>query len=270
MKKFYAVDRLTRILTIFSAAIVPALSATIAIPDGKLTSISQAMVSAKAGDTVVVSAGIYREQVMIKANITLKARTAFKSIIDGNGKGVAVTLGGGATILGFEIRHGAVGIRSQSSENSVIQCRITGMRESGIICVGRLPRMEDNIIVFNKGSGIQGWDLQGPADSINHNTIAFNGNNGIALEGKSSVAVENNIIAFNERSGLKVSESSANVQAGKNDFFENTTMSYIKLNENFAFDPKFAGPRKMDFALQPDSPCKNKGFDGEDLGARIK
>jgi len=33
----------------------------------------------------------------------------------------------------------------------------------------------------------------------------------------------------------------------KNVFFENSAMSYIKLEDNFAFDPEFIGPRKMDF-----------------------
>ena len=92
-----------------------------------------------------------------------------------------------ATIYGFELRNATIGITSQTWENAMVRCRITGMRESGITCVGHLPKIEDNIIVFNKGSGIQGWDLQAIAgtiaSSINHNTIAFNGNNGIALEG---------------------------------------------------------------------------------------
>lgn len=273
MKTIRASFRAPSILCALTAAAILAaqgFGAVLEIPGAAAASISQAMVAARAGDTVIVAEGVYREQVLVKSAITLKARMGLKSIIDGKGKGPVVTLGGGATIIGFEIRHATVGVSSQNSENSIIGCRITGMRESGIVCVGRLPKIEDNVIVFNKGSGIQGWDLEGPSDSITHNTIAFNGNNGIALGGSSHIVVENNIVAFNERSGLKLSEGSILVQAGKNDFFENTGMSYIKLEDNVACDPKFVGPRKMDFALQPDSPCKNKGLDGEDLGARYK
>jgi Protein of unknown function (DUF1565). len=263
-----------KFLAVFSAAALApmvAYSATIDVPGPNSPTISQAMLQAKGGDTIMVADGMYAEQVLLKADVTLKAHGLFKAIIDGKGKGCVVTLGGNATIDGFELRNATIGITSRTSENAIVRCRITGMIESGIICVGHSPKIEDNVIVFNKGSGIQGWDLQAMASSINHNTIAFNRNNGIALEGKSAVAVENNIIAFNERSGLKLSkasEASATVQVTKNVFFENTAMSYIKLEDNFAFDPKFAGPRKMDFLLRPDSPCKNKGSDGNDLGAR--
>jgi hypothetical protein len=258
------------VLSVVAAGPPAAFAATIDVPASGAQTISQAMLLAKAGDTIVAADGVYAEQVLIKADVTLKARAFLKAIIDGKGKGCAVTLGGNATIDGFELRNATIGITSRTSENAIVRCRVTGMRESGITCVGHLPEIEDNVIAFNKGSGIQGWDLLGMASSINHNTIAFNGNNGVALEGKSSLTVENNIIAFNERSGLKLSQASLTVLVTKNVFFENTAMSYIKLEDNFAFDPLFIGPRKMDFTLKPDSPCKNKGSDGEDLGARIK
>jgi hypothetical protein len=276
MKNFLTSSNTIQFFAVISAAVfcpLSACAASIEAPAGKTSSISQAIVSAKPGDTVVVSDGVYRERVMVKAGVTLKARSVFKSIIDGMGKGDAVTLGGGASIIGFEIRHATVGVISKTSDNSIIRCRITGMRESGIMCVGRPPKIEDNIIVFNKGSGIQGWDAQASdpsAASINHNTVAFNGQCGIALEGKSIAIVENNIIAFNERLGLKIPEGSLTVQAKKNVIYNNPAMSYIKINDNYVFDPKFAGPRKMDFSLQPDSPCKAKASDGEDLGARYK
>ncbi|MGB7567456.1 MAG: right-handed parallel beta-helix repeat-containing protein [Chitinivibrionales bacterium] len=275
MKSFFAINFIM-VLSVALLAPLTAHSTTIDVPGSGAHAISQAMLLAKAGDTILAGDGIYAEQVLIKSNVTLKARTLFKAIIDGKGKGCAVKLGGNATIYGFELRNATIGITSQTWENAIVRCRITGMRESGITCVGHLPKIEDNIIVFNKGSGIQGWDLQAiagtTASSINHNTIAFNENNGIALEGKSVVAVENNIIAFNERSGLKLSkasEAAAIVQVTKNVFFENTVVSYIKLEDNFAFDPQFIEPRKMNFLLKSDSPCKNKGSDGDDLGARI-
>jgi hypothetical protein len=261
------------VISVAALSLTAAHAATIEVSATVSQAISQAMLLAKAGDTIAAGDGMYAEEVQIKANVTLKARTQFKAIIDGKGKGCAVTLGGNATIDGFELRNATIGITSRTSENAVIRCRITGMRESGIICVGHAPKIEDNVIVFNKGSGIQGWDLLAMGSSINHNTIAFNRNNGIALEGKSAVAVENNIIAFNERSGLKLSnasEASTTMNVIKNVFFENSAMSYIKLEDNFAFDPEFIGPRKMNFSLKPGSSCKNKGSDGEDLGARNK
>lgn len=262
------------LFSFFSVALEPLTvhALTINVPDSNSTSISQAMLLAKSGDTVLVADGSYTEHVLIKSAVTLKARALFKAIIDGKGKGCAVTLGGNATIDGFELCNATIGITSRTSENVIVRCRITGMRGSGVACVGNLPKIEDNVIVFNKGSGIQGWDLLATAYSINHNTIAFNANNGIALEGKSALAVENNIIAFNERSGLKLSkasEASVIFQVVKNVFYDNSDISPIKPENNFAFDPEFTGPRKMNFSLKAESPCRSKSSNGDDLGARI-
>ena len=93
MKTFRASFR--SILGALTAAVIlaaPSFGAAREIPGAAAASISQAMVAAKAGDTVIVVEGVYREQVLVKSNITLKARTGLKSIIDGKGKGPAVTL----------------------------------------------------------------------------------------------------------------------------------------------------------------------------------
>ena len=45
---------------------------------------------------------------------------------------------------------------SQNSENSIIGCRITGMRESGIVCVGRLPKSKTTSLFLIKGRVFKG------------------------------------------------------------------------------------------------------------------
>ena len=246
-----------------------AASETIIVPSNVNTTIAKALFSAKSGDTVIVENGVYGEKVRVKPGVFLKARSQLKSILDGNGKGPVVTLEGNAGICGFEVRSGTIGVTSNNIDNAIIQCRITGMTESGISCSGQLPKIEDNIIVYNKGSGIVAWNIQSSASSINHNTIAYNANNGVAVGGNSIVALENNIIAFNQRLGLKVSEETVTLHLLKNVFFQNGSMSYIiKMEGNFTCDPKFVEPKKMQFSMQPDSPCKHKGSNDEDPGAR--
>lgn len=140
---------------------------------------------------------------------------------------------------------------------------------TGIICVRHLPRIEDNIIAFNRASGIQGWDVRSVKGSINHNTIAFNANNGIALGGSSDIIIENNMITFNERFGIKLSPHSEKTQLNKNDLFGNLTVSNKLPPNNVAFDPKYASPRaQMDFTVESKLPCCAYGSDNELLGVR--
>jgi parallel beta-helix repeat protein len=241
----------------------------ISVPSVGILTISQAMMNAKNGDTVVASNGVYREHVFIKAGVTLKAHYALKAIIDGKGKGTVVTLSMSSAINGFEIRNGTIGVFSKDINNVIINCRIVKNWETGIICVRHLPKIEDNIIAFNRASGIQGWDLRSTNSSINHNTIAFNANNGIALGGASDVIIENNMITFNERFAIKLSHSSEKTQLNKNDLFGNLTVVNKLPPNNFAFNPKFSSPRlKMDFTVESKLPCCSNGTDNQILGAR--
>ncbi|HUI91986.1 MAG TPA: NosD domain-containing protein [Chitinivibrionales bacterium] len=243
---------------------------SVSVPSVGIKTIGQAMISAKSGDTVWVSDGIYNEIVFVKAGVTLAARNNFKAVINGPGKGTVVSLSANSTILGFEIRGGTIGVFSKDAGNAILNCRITGNWGTGIICVRHLPKIEDNIIVFNRASGIQGWDIRSTAASINHNTVAFNGNNGIALGGSSDVVIENNMITFNERQGVKLTPTSSHTKLIRNDLFGNLAVSRIIPPENFSFDPKFSSPRmKLDFKIDANQPCCMYGSDNQILGSRI-
>ena len=126
-------------------------------------------------------------------------------------------------IRGFEIKNRTIGIFSKDADNAIINCRIVKNWMTGIVCVRHLPKIEDNIIAFNRASGIQGWDVRATTGSINHNTIAFNANNGIALGGVSDIFIENNMIAFNERFGIKLSANSEKSPINRNNVFGNLT-----------------------------------------------
>ena len=240
----------------------------VSVPSAEAATIALAMIKAKAFDTVLVANGVYSGQVMVKADVVLKAQSQFGAALDGGGKGAAVTLGGNATVCGFEIRNGAIGVSSSRAGNAIVKCRITQNRQSGIICVGDVPLIQDNLIVFNKGSGIQGWNLTSTAASINHNTIAYNQNNGIALGGMSSVIIEKNVIAFNESAGVKAMDQVKTSMSG-NDFYKNGITPSSLPAGNYTADPKFTAPKdKLDFSLQADSPLKSLLANNEEIGAR--
>ena len=108
--------------------------------------------SANKDDTVQVDPGIYKERIFVPASVVLLCKNPLKAVIDGNGRATIVTLGTSSTICGFEIRNGTIGVFSTSSNSTITQCRIVFNQQSGIMCVGNLPRIEDNIIAYNRGS----------------------------------------------------------------------------------------------------------------------
>ncbi len=243
---------------------------SISVPSVGVKTIAQAMIDAKSGDTVWVSDGVYRELVFVKSNVVLAARNPLKAVIDGGRRGTVVSLSSNCVLNGFEIRNGTIGVFSKDAGNTIVNCRIIDNWQTGIICVRHLPKIEDNIIVFNRASGIQGWDIRSTSSSINHNTVAFNGNNGIALGGSSDAIIENNMIAFNERLGVKLSQKSDRTKLSKNDLFGNLAISRIIPADNFSFDPKFQNPRsKLDFKVESNQPCCMYGSDNQILGSRI-
>jgi parallel beta-helix repeat protein len=243
----------------------------ISVPSLGITSISQAMISAKNGDSIWVSDGLYKERIFIKSGVALIARNQFKAIIDGGGKGTVVTLGTRSTIRGFEVRNGTIGVFSKDADNVIINCRIIKNFQTGLMCVRHLPKIEDNVIAFNRASGIQGWNLRSTSTSINHNTIAFNQNHGIALGGVSEVIIENNMITFNERFGIKLTHSSQKSQLNKNNIYGNLNISNKLPPENFAFDPKYTSPKaNMNFAVESKLPCCAFGSDNQILGSRLE
>ncbi len=242
---------------------------SITVPSPGIKSITDGLSKAKSGDTVWVKPGIYSEHINITSGITLISRELFKAVIDGKGRGDVVTISHKSSIIGFEVRKGNAGIICRGPGNTIAKCRVFKNRGSGIICMGNLASIENNIIVFNEGSGIQAIDISSGATSINHNTIAYNGNNGIVYKGSNMLTIENNIIAANSGQGIKLPPGNKKIIITHNNFFTNHQFNFTLPENNFSFDPKFTAPKRkiLDFSLQPDSQAIKKGNDTKDLGA---
>lgn len=243
-------------------------AANITVPLNAQT-ISAALVKVKKGDTVHVQDGLYKEHIYIPSGVTLIAGNIFKAIIDGSGKGTTVTTGNGSKIEGFEIRNGTIGIFNTSAGVTITKCRIIHNQQTGIMCVGHLPKIEDNIVIYNRGSGIQGWDVHTTSSSVNHNTVSFNSNHGISIGGNSIVIIENNIISNNDQFGVKAGNEKVRISMTNNNFFQNAKLTGILPADNFSIDPKFKNAQQLLFTLSSDSRCIGKGSDNQDLGARI-
>ena len=247
-----------------------ASAASVQVPSMGIKTIAEAMMRSRVGDTVWVENGVYHERILVAPGVTLMARSMFEAVIDGGGRGTVVTLGKNTTICGFEIRNGTIGVFSNGSGNQVLSCRIVRNWQTGIIVVRHLPKIEDNIIAFNRGSGIQGWDVRSTNVTINHNSIAYNANHGVAVGGSSEFIMENNVVAFNERFGLKNLSEAERIQVTNNNFYGNLRSPRPIPDGNFSFNPAFTSPRtSLNFKSDPAQCCSAKGSDNEDLGSRI-
>jgi len=266
----YVKKKMFHALIIGLFTVISVSAAALQVPSMGMRTIGDAMLKARIGDTVWVDNGVYHENIIMAPGVSLIARSIFQATIDGDGKGTAVTMAKNSSISGFEIRNATIGIFSNHSGVTISSCRIMNNWQTGIITVRHLPKIEDNVIAYNRGSGIQGWDVRSTAASINHNTIAFNSNHGVAIGGSSEIIMENNVVAYNERFGLKINNNAKSIQIKNNNFYKNL-LSFSPLpSGNFSFDPVFIAPRaKLNFKSDPTQCCKAKGTDNEELGARI-
>ena len=241
------------------------------VPSEGAKTINEALVKAKSGDTIRVNPGIYKEHINLASGITLISTELFKAIIDGKGRGDVVKISYNSSIIGFEIRNGNVGVIAKGPGTSILKCKINKNRISGIICTGNLPTIENNIIVYNEGSGIQAVDIMSGSSSINHNTIAYNRNNGIIINGSITVTIENNIIASNFGQAIRTEVEEKKLRISNNNFYSNRQINFTLPENNFSFDPLFTAPKQkiMDFSLHSNSQAIKKGNDNLNLGALL-
>ncbi|MBD3419968.1 MAG: DUF1565 domain-containing protein [Chitinivibrionales bacterium] len=264
------------LLGIFGAVLalgIVAQAKVLIVPSAEYKKISLALIRSRAGDTVLVKPGTYREELVLEPGVVLVADEEEKVVLDGRGRGNVVTMARHAAVIGFKIRNGTYGIFSRNATARIEHCQVARNVRSGILCIGVLPKIVDNVIAFNGGSGIQCQGIR-PHDisRISHNTIAYNSNHGISLSGASGVTIENNIIAFNERLGTKIDPESRDIIIFSNNYYGNHGGVYDLPSGNFSFDPLFVSPKKrrMNFRLSQNSLCRGKASDKMDMGVRFE
>ena len=171
---------------------------------GNYTTIQGAIDNASDGDTVFVYAysSPYYENVVIDKSINLIGEDRNTTVIDGGGYGIVVNIpADGATVSGFTIRKGSVGIFIWSNSNTITGNTITSNKADGIyLSHSKLNTITNNIISNNK-RGI--LILESDFNIITGNTIS-NNHDCILLYYSSSNIISDNSF-FN--GGLFVSNS---------------------------------------------------------------
>ena len=221
---------------------------TIEVPADQPT-IQSAVNAANPGDTVLVSAGTYTENVNFQGkNITVtSAAGAAQTIIDGGANGAVVTFnsgeGAGAVLSGFTIRNGKSalsggGIEITNASPTIQGNTITGNHAVdgiGINVNGGSPVIQNNVIANNSqccgtsgfgggGIGVAGSNTTPAAPQIIGNTITNNSlpaggfGGGIDVAYFSSPLIENNTIsgnsAYNYGGGINITSYNPTLVVG--------------------------------------------------------
>ncbi len=238
------------------------------VPSRGMRSIGSAIMKAQPGDTILVKDGEYEEKFFLPANVTLKAVRKHGAVVNGGGRGTVATLNRGSVIDGLVIKNGTIGVFSKSDGAAIRNCKIIENWMTGIITVRHFPTIEDNIIAFNRGTGLLGWDSKSGRGEASYNTIAYNGGFGLYLGGKSEITFKNNVISKNRKYGIKISDESVTSTITANNFWENLKQLHEFPKGNYHFDPGFRAPKvKQDFRPIKGC-CTVKTTSGQELGVR--
>jgi len=144
--------------------------------------ISNAMLSARAGDTIVLANGKYFEDVVIQNGVTVYSPNIFGAHIVGNGREAVVRLGSGSKISGVRISGGRNGIITSAPGAVIENCFIHSNSSSGILAITHFPLIQNSIIANNLNSGIQGTRISSAGGEMINLTIAQNRRNGLELD----------------------------------------------------------------------------------------
>ncbi|MFC4449089.1 NosD domain-containing protein [Halorussus aquaticus] len=122
--------------------------------------IQDAVRAAKAGDTVEVRPGVYRERVRIQKDINLTAPRGAHlngSTLSDGADGIYLSNGGGASISGFVVREFDVGVRASSTDRAVAigNSHLVNNSEALRVRYANAPvEIHDSMVANNRNSGI--------------------------------------------------------------------------------------------------------------------
>jgi len=281
-------------------------SATLLVPS-EYSTIQSAIDASSSGDTVLVSAGTYLENINFNGkNIAVIGEDRENTIIDGGQNGSVVTFdsieGTASALSNFTITGGNAydggGIYCSSSaptiKDNIITGNVSETYGGGISCNYSSPIIMNNTITSNSaiyGGGIS-FDRY-TSSVIKGNNIHGNSaeeGGGIGCFTFSSPTITNNTIVGNSAStngggiycyyvsapnvtNTIIWDNTASTDPNISVYFSDPYFNYCDVmgswegEGNIDADPLFCDAENGDFTVQSDSPVLGAGQDGTDMGA---
>jgi len=170
----------------------------------QFATIQEALAAARAGDTIEVRGGEYREMVRLKSDVTLRSRLPREAILRappvGRGPAVSAEDVRGARMEGFRILADAlmpltVGIVLVNSEVVIDDMEVAGAGVGIEIRGAASPLLRGNAVHDCAGEGILISGLSAPW--LSHNAILRNGRAGVAAHDGARPALVGNVFEKN-------------------------------------------------------------------------
>lgn len=223
--------------TLVAGATRPAFATSVEVP-GDYATIQLAIWAVSPGDTILVSAGVYSENLILADGIVIRSVSGpAVTTIDGGGVDVVLTFMSvsGASVEGFTLQGGSGGVNpggavhATGSIGRIAECVITSnfsFGDGGAIYLSDSDFViEDNVIrtnySFGNGAGIAAEDgseveVRGNVISDNEVVSPFANGGGIYLEiGAGASTIAYNVIVFNRAD--EVFGAGAGVYCGASD-----------------------------------------------------
>jgi hypothetical protein len=227
-------------------------------------SISRALIKARPGDTLLISDGTYKENIILKRGVTLKAQNRHKAILKGDGRNEVIKMNSDSQIDGLVITDGGTGVLNKITRSSIINCIIINNRQSGILAIKSLPEIKNCAIAFNGTSGIQGSEISQTQGVLEFLSIVRNGHSGINISTSGSVPIEvsSSILYRNISFPINLNQNFS----VSNNIITPAGRHYIERNRNVKPDFKSLNSRSRDFTLEESSEGKRQAIGGKDIG----
>jgi len=169
-------------------------------------SLQAAIYGANPGDTILVNAGTYHENLYLNKSLILQG--VGMPVIDGNGKDQVITLASGdSSLIGFIIKNSSKSSENDggiiiSSNNNTIKRNIVENSSSAIFlsnCSNNT--MDSNKAIYNDYGIFLNVSYN---NTIIQNNFLFNNKNGINLKSSESNAFMQNNASLNIRHGINI------------------------------------------------------------------
>jgi parallel beta-helix repeat protein len=177
----------------------------------------------KGGDTILVRAGIYYEQVIVNKSVSLVGEDSDSTVVDGNGIGSVISItANNVNISGFTIQYSGnkyddSGIYIDHSSGDDISHNTITNNRNGMYLDSSSNNMFSSNTITNNDNGISLFSSSN--NVISGNTISLSNDDGISLFSSSNNVVSGNTIT-NNRYGISPLDSSNNIIYRNN--FDNT------------------------------------------------
>ncbi|TFG87471.1 MAG: DUF1565 domain-containing protein, partial [Hyphomicrobiales bacterium] len=251
-------------------------------PSSAFHSLNRAVSAAPAGSVIIISSGVYHENVFISVqDLTLRGLPGAVMDGDSNGDGVPdiqtgimVNGASGARLEGLALRNYQSGLLAGNASGlNVSSCVFTGNTMSAVQVNGS---QNVNIAWNVIGGGQRGIEADGDNLRIRNNTVYANTGTGISVSAQSGYEVKNNIVAGNQWGILVNMPSSIDY----NDVLDSGDANYglmvasntipssgLKGPHDISVDPDFVDMSNNDVRLYEGSQCLGAGEGGLNMGA---